>query len=205
MIRLGLMGGIAAGKSEVARMLARRGATVLDADRLAHEAYEPGTPGFERLLHAFGPEIVGTDGHIDRSRLGALVFGDASMLKRLTDIVWPLTRALAEERMRQAAERGARVVVLEAPLLIEAGWRDLVDEVWFVRSPLPLVRERLRRRGLDAAAIEARLSARDRLDEAARAANRVIDNDADLETLEARVEECWQALLAKDPGSADGR
>lgn len=194
MIKVGLIGGIAAGKSEVARMLRELGARVVDADHLAHQAYAPGTPGREAVLRAFGQEIAAPDGSIDRAKLGALVFGDTGRLKQLTDIVWPLTGRLAQEQIRLAEAEGVEVFVLEAAVLVEAGWRGLVDEVWLVRAPLAQVRQRLRGRGLDDAAIDARLASRDRLAEAAAEASLVIENDAGLPELAARVQAAWAGL-----------
>ncbi|HEY8490008.1 MAG TPA: dephospho-CoA kinase, partial [Dehalococcoidia bacterium] len=130
MITIGLTGGIASGKSTISRMLADRGAVIIDADRLGHEAYRPGTPAYRRVVEAFGPEIVGPNGEIDRAKLGARVFGNPEQMKRLTDIVWPAIRELARERIEAERRRGTRVVVLEAAVLVEAGWFDLVDEVW---------------------------------------------------------------------------
>ncbi|MGE3845102.1 MAG: dephospho-CoA kinase, partial [Vicinamibacterales bacterium] len=94
MLTIGLTGGIATGKSSVARMLAHRGAVVLDVDRVAHETYAVGTAGFAAVVGAFGTEIVGADAAIDRRALGRVVFSDPLQLRRLTDIVWPLTREL---------------------------------------------------------------------------------------------------------------
>jgi dephospho-CoA kinase len=197
MITIGLIGGIASGKSEVARLLRELGAETLDADRVAHETYAPGTQGFAAVVDAFGPEVAGADGGIDRRRLGALVFAEAAAMRRLTDIVWPLTRELLAQRKQEAAARGTAVLVLEAAVLIEAGWQDLADEVWLVRAPVAAVRSRLReRRGLSAADTEARIAVRD-LAPLAAAATVVIENDGDLEALARRVDVAWQALQAR--------
>ena len=195
-LTIGLTGGIAGGKSAVARLLAARGARVIDADRLVHEAYEPGAPGFEAVVAAFGPQVVAPDGSIDRARLGSLVFGDAGQMARLTSMVWPLARELAEQERQEAAAEGVPVLVIEAPLLIEAGWRDLVDEVWFVRAPLDAVRKRLaQRRGLGPEDIEARITTRQQaLAEEAAGADLVIENDSDIESLDKRVEAAWLTL-----------
>jgi dephospho-CoA kinase len=194
MLSIGLTGGIASGKSAVARMLGERGAHVLDADRAAHETYAPGTEGFEALVRTFGPEIVGEDGAIDRRRLGQLVFNDAARLVQLSAIVWPLTRRLVEERKREQEASGTRVFVVEAALLIEAGWQDLVDEIWLVRSPRQAVLQRLRERGLDAVESERRVAAATDVEAAAAQAHRVIENDGTLEDLERKVAEAWAAL-----------
>ena len=194
MISIGLTGGIASGKSQVGVFLAQRGACVVDADRVAHQAYAPDSEGFRALVEAFGPEIVAADGAIDRAHLGRLVFADPAPRRQLTDIVWPLTRRLVEDLQRQQRQAGTRVFVVEAPLLIEAGWLDLVDQVWLVRSPPAAVRERLRARGLSEQEIDRRLQAATDPESAARVAAVVIENDGGLAQLEQRVEWAWQGL-----------
>ena len=197
MLTIGLTGGIASGKSSVARLLAARGAVVVDADRLAHETYAPGTPGFDAIVQAFGPGVVSPDGAIDRRALGRLVFGRPDRLERLTGIVWPLARARVEQARAAAAAAGAPAFVVEAVALREAGWRDLVDELWLVRVPRALARQRLLQRGgLSEAEADARLDAQAATDLGDRDADRVIDNAGDLAALEAAVEAAWQAALA---------
>jgi dephospho-CoA kinase len=194
MLSIGLTGGIASGKSVVARFLAERGAWVVDADRLAHSAYAPGTEGFDALVAAFGSEIVSAEGAIDRGRLGAIVFGRPEQLARLTAIVWPLTRRLVEAKQREQAAAGAESFVVEAPLLFEAGWQDLFDQVWYVRSPLDAVRQRLRDRGLTPEEAQRRIDAATNARAASADADLIIDNDADLPSLERKVEAAWNAL-----------
>jgi dephospho-CoA kinase len=183
----------------VARLLAERGARIVDADQLVHQAYAPATPGFDAVVEAFGPEIVAPDGRIDRARLGSAVFSDAEQMKRLTDIVWPLARELAEAIKRESEQQDVAVLVIEAPLLIEAGWRDLVDQVWFVRAPEHATRERLARlRHLGPEAIEARLTARKQsLAQEAGAADQIIENDGDLSALARRVDDAWLTLRSR--------
>ena len=193
MITIGLTGGIASGKSQTGRYLAELGAHVIDADRVAHEAYAPGTDGFEALVAAFGREIVGPEGAIDRARLGARVFGDPSELARLTAIVWPLTRRLVETRAREQASQGTRVLVVEAALLFEAEWQDMFDEIWLVEAPRQAVVQRLRERGIDGAEAERRLASATDPDKARHQATRVIVNDSDLETLRRKVAQAYLA------------
>jgi dephospho-CoA kinase len=196
MISIGLTGGIASGKSQVGRFLAALGAYVVDADRVAHEAYAPGTDGFEILVSAFGTSIVGDDGAIDRRQLGAIVFGDPERLVQLTGIVWPLARRRVEVLKAEQRALGTPVYVVEAPLLYDAGWQDLFDEVWLVRSHRNAVLARLEGRGLSAADAEKRLGAATSNEEAARRATVVIDNDGSLEELEARIEREWERITA---------
>ena len=203
MISIGLVGGIASGKSEVARLLSRRGAHVVDADLVAHETYAPGTPGYEALLAAFGNDLLAADGTIDRQRLGEIVFKDPAHLKQLTDIVWPLARARVEALQREAAAQGLAVFVLEAPLLLEAGWRGLVDQVWLVRAADAAVRERLRGRGLSPEDVEARLAAR-QVAAAEATADLVIENDGDLQALERAVDDAGAKLTQTAGKDANG-
>jgi dephospho-CoA kinase len=193
-ISIGLTGGIASGKSQVGAFLAKRGACVVDADRVAHEAYAPGSEGFRALVEAFGSGITGSDGTIDRVRLGQVVFADPARRRQLTDIVWPLTRRLVEALQSEQRQAGTQVFVVEAPLLLEAGWRDLVDQVWLVRSPAESVRQRLRGRGLSDEEAERRLKAVTNLEALAEIADLIIENDGDLSQLAQRVEAALRSL-----------
>jgi dephospho-CoA kinase len=192
-ITIGLTGPIASGKSLVAGLLAQRGARVVDADRLVHDVYAPGGDGFQAVIDAFGPAISGPDGAIDRRRLGQLVFADPAAMKRLTDIVWPLAKQRFLAIKREEAAAGRPALVLEAALLREAGWPDLVDEIWLVRAPFAALRERLRAHGrLSEAEIEARIAARDQSGDAS--ADVIIENDGDIAALTRQVEAAWLTL-----------
>jgi dephospho-CoA kinase len=196
MLRIGLTGGIASGKTLVGSLLARRGAGIVDADAVAHDVYAAGSDGFDALVEAFGPEIVGAHGSIDRRRLAAIVFADAGKRAQLTDIVWPRTRLAVEELMQREHDSGGLVFVVEAPLLFEAGWTDMVDQVWLVRAPPEAVRARLQQRGLSSEEIDSRLAAATDTAAAASAATVVIDNDSDRTHLEHVVEAAWQRHIA---------
>jgi dephospho-CoA kinase len=193
MIKIGLTGGIASGKSQVGLYLGELGAHVINADLVAHEAYAPGTEGFHALIEAFGPKIVSPDGIIDRATLGARVFGNRAELARLTAIVWPLARSLVERRMAEQADAGTRVVVVEAALLFEAEWQGMFDEIWLVEAPREALLERLRGRGIAGPDAERRLGAVTDAANARALSTRIIQNDADLDTLRRRVEEAWRA------------
>ena len=144
---IGLTGGIASGKSTAARVLETLGAFVIDADRLGHQVYEPESPGFRAVVEAFGADIVDAEGQIDRRALGGKVFEKPDELRRLTDIVWPEIRRLAETAIAEhAANEPDGVVVLEAAVLFEASWEDLVDEIWVVSVDVETAIERLRDR-----------------------------------------------------------
>ncbi len=192
MLKIGLTGSIASGKSEVGRLLASRGAFVVDADRVAHTVYAPGTEGYAVLIQAFGAQIVAEGGAIDRGRLGTLVFADPAEMRKLTNIVWPLTRQAVEQMAHEQKTAGVRVFVVEAALLVDAGWSDYFDEVWLIRAPPSVVRQRLEQRGLTNVEIEARLAAATGEELAASAADIVIENDGDLASLEEVIEAHWK-------------
>ncbi len=143
---IGLTGGIASGKTSVARLIEDRGAVVIDADQLARCAVQPGSRGFERVVAAFGGDILTPDGQLDRKRLGALVFSDMGKRIRLEEIIHPEIKQMAEDRIGQAAKNGDKLVFYVAPLLIEAGITDRVDEVWVVTVQPEVQIERLMRR-----------------------------------------------------------
>ncbi len=197
---IGLTGSLASGKSRAARYLAERGAHHIDADRLGHLAYEPGTAAAHAILDAFGRGVAGDDGRIDRRALGERVFGDREALERLSAIVWPEIRRLAEVRIATLrASDPDGVVVLEAAVLLEAGWEDLVDEVWvLLASPETALRRALLRDGVDEAHARRRIEAQLSNEERAKRADVVIDNDADEAHLEARLDAEWERL-ASDP------
>ena len=195
MIVIGLTGGIASGKSTAARHLAERGAAVIDADKLGHRAYEPDRPAFAKVVAAFGDEVVDAQGGIDRRVLGGKVFGDPAQLKRLTDIVWPEILALAKDEIAAARSNGAQVAVLEAAVLIEAGWQSEVDEVWAVTIEPEVAIERASARdGADAAAVKARIEAQLSNAERAAHAGTLIDNSGTPAELAAQLDAEWRRL-----------
>lgn len=190
---LGLTGGIGSGKSAAAQILAGLGAVVIDADRVGHEAYLPGTRGWQQVVAEFGREVMASDGTIDRQRLGALVFADPSKLARLNAIVHPLIRELVAERIAGVRAAGrAPAVIIEAAVLLEAKWHTLVDEVWVVTARPEIVQQRLVARGLDPAAIAARVQAQ--LGDAERAAHAdvIVDNSGGLDRLEDQLRTLWR-------------
>ena len=199
MFVIGLTGGIASGKSTAASYLRELGAEVIDADLLGHRIYEPGTRGFENVVRAFGDDIVAEDGTIDRRVLGGKVFGKPEELQRLTDIVWPLIRELAEHEIEQiGASDPDRVIVLEAAVLLEAQWDDLADEVWVVVVDQSVAIERLvERNGMsreDAMArIRSQLSNRERLERS----DRAIDNSASPDELRNALRLEWDRLATR--------
>lgn len=198
MVVIGLTGGPGTGKSTVAAMLARRGAAVIEADRLGHQAYAPGTAGWEAVVRAFGPEVIAPDGTIDRRRLGALVFSDPEKLRRLNAIIHPEIRRLITVQLEKFRREGVRVVVIEAALLFEAGWDDLVDEVWVTTAPPDVAAARYAARtGLPEAEVRQRVAAQLDAAEKVRRADRIIDTSGSLANVERQVDRLWNELLSR--------
>ena len=197
MFVIGLTGGIGTGKSEVSRLLDTLGAEVIEADRVAHDAYAPGTPGWREVVEAFGEGVLDADGRIDRKRLGGIVFGDEQARERLNAIVHPIVRQLLEERIARLGREGARVIVIEVPLLIEAikqqsRWTRMLDEIWVVTAPVEQVVARVRARsGLDETAIRSRIGSQATERERIEHADAVIDNSGSLEGLRRKVTNLW--------------
>jgi len=200
---IGLTGGIASGKSTVTRFFADRGVPVIDADILGHRTYEPGLPTFAAVVEAFGAELVAADGTIDRRVLGGKVFGKPDELKRLTDIVWPGIRRLATDEIADLTEKGHALVVLEAAVLLEAGWDDLADEVWVVVvEPDAAVQRLAVRNGMEEDAARARIASQLSNAERIAGATIVIQNNGTLEALNAAIEREWNALQERLTASA---
>lgn len=205
-ITIGLTGGIGSGKSVVAEMLAARGAALVNADQIGHETYRRGTESYLRIVSAFGPDIAGRDGEIDRGKLGRLVFQNPEARRRLESIVWPAMRRLMKDRLDELRAQETRVVVLEAAVLVEADWLPLVDEVWLVSASPAAVRERLVAiKGLTPEEAEARIGAQLSDDERRRHANVVIDNSGTLEELEREVDRLWPDLQGRVEGTLSPR
>ncbi|TMA56062.1 MAG: dephospho-CoA kinase [Deltaproteobacteria bacterium] len=192
---VGLTGGIGSGKSTVAAILAELGARVIDADRIGHEVYGPGTEGHASVVQAFGPRVVAPDGTIDRRALGAIVFHDPGALARLNAIVHPLIAAEIQRRVAAArAEPGAPPIVIEAAILIEAGWR-FFDRIWAVIAPREAAFDRVvADRGLSREDIERRMAAQATDEDRRRVAHLVIENDGTRGELRLRVEAAWRTL-----------
>ncbi|MEQ8144420.1 dephospho-CoA kinase [Streptomyces sp. OP7] len=196
MLTVGLTGGIGAGKSEVSRLLVECGAVLIDADRIAREVVEPGTPGLASVVEAFGEEILAEDGSLDRPRLGALVFGDPEKLARLNAIVHPLVGARSRE-LEEAAPEDA-VVVHDVPLLTENGLAPLYDLVIVVdASPETQLDRLVRLRGMSEEDARARMAAQAGREQRREIADIVVDNDVPLDALRERVEEVWAELVRR--------
>lgn len=195
MLVIGVTGNIGSGKSSVCRILARLGATVLDADEMAHETYRPHSEVWQELVAAFGTDVLMPGEDIDRQKLGQTVFSDPVALARLNRIVHPAARRLAQERIADCRLQGARAVALEATLLIEAGWAKLVDRLWLVIAAESTAVRRLREsQGMDEHQVLARLKAQMPANEKMEYADDIIYNDGNLSQLKSQVTELWHKL-----------
>ncbi|GAA2721081.1 MULTISPECIES: dephospho-CoA kinase [Streptomyces] len=193
MLKVGLTGGIGAGKSEVSRLLAAYGAVIVDSDRIAREVVEPGTPGLAAVAAEFGPGVLTPEGALDRPRLGAVVFNDPDRLAALNAIVHPLVRARSAEL--EAAAGPDAVVVHDVPLLAENGLAPLYDLVVVVDASTDTRLERLvRLRGMTPDEARARMAAQATRAQRLAVADVVITNDGPLDALEPQVRALWEQL-----------
>ncbi len=192
---IGLTGGIGSGKSTVSQFLAELGAVILNADEVGHEAFKPDSEIWRKVVAAFGRQIVTSDGNVDRKKLGNIVFGNPESLSRLNEIMHPQMYALVKTQLEEHRRQGMRVVVLEVPLLLEAGWTSLVDEVWVTTAPEATALKRLEERtGLSQAESLTRIRSQLPSAERVRHADVVINTECDLDELKSKVKELWQRL-----------
>ncbi|KJE23644.1 dephospho-CoA kinase [Frankia torreyi] len=194
-LTVGLTGGIGSGKSAVSARLAARGALLIDADQIARDVVEPGTPGLAAVLAEFGAELAAPDGSLDRPALGRIVFADAAARRRLEAIVHPLIRAETARRIAQLSPDG--IVLHDVPLLVEVHAEGSYDLVLVVEAPRELRLVRLEGRGLPRDQALARMAMQATDEQRRAAADIVIDNGGSLDELDARLDEVWQELLTR--------
>ena len=190
---IGLTGGIGSGKSEASGILRELGALVIDADIVGHETYRNGRPAWDEIVEVFGDVVIGSDGEIDRTELGRIVFDDPVNLKRLTDIVWPKIREELKDRMEEERDGGGTdVLIVEAAVLFEAEWENLFDEIWVVTAREKDVLERLeRQRNQKPAQTRARVRAQMTNEEREQRADVMVRNHEDRAALAATVKKLW--------------
>ena len=192
---IGLTGGIGSGKSTISKYLAELGAVVMDADKVGHEVFQPGTEGWNDVVATFGKEVIDDAGEVDRKKLGEIVFNNPEALHKLNKIVHPRAHDIAKSRLDGYRQQGGEVVVFEVILLIEAGWTDLVDEVWVAVADEDTVVKRLeQQRGMSKEEILARIHSQMTPEEWIKHANVVIKNNGDIDELKAKVKELWEKL-----------
>ena len=191
---VGLTGGIASGKSTVAKILTELGAAIVDADMLSREVVAPGHDGWKEIVATFGGDVLQADQNLDRQKLRTLIFNNPDARRQLEAIIHPRVRALAERRIREHGEAGYAVVVYEVPLLFEGNLQEWLRPVILVASNVDIQRQRLQRRdGLDPTAAQKHIDAQMSLEDKRKLADYVIENDGSLADLESQV----RAVLAK--------
>ena len=194
MLVIGLTGGIGTGKSEVARLLEGLGAAMVDADQVGHEAYRPNSEGWREVVDAFGEDILLDNGEIDRRKLGQRVFSYPKQLAKLNQIMHPRMARMVASKLDVLRVEGVSVAIVEAALLFEAGWDNLVDEVWVTDSPVDAVVNRLQaRNGLSEEEVRKRMRSQMDREERLTRAHVVIDNSGDRASLVRKVNDLWDS------------
>lgn len=189
---IGLTGNIGTGKSTVLRILAKLGAEVIDADKIAHEVVQPGGPAYAAVLEAFGPQILSEDGTIDRAKLGQIVFNDRGALEHLENLTHP---AVSQVLARRLAETNASVVVIEAIKLIEAGMHTNGDALWIVTaSREQQIKRLMETRNLTRKEAEARIDAQPSVESKLPLADVVITNNGTIDGLRKQVQSAWDKI-----------
>ena len=196
MFVIGLTGGIATGKTLVSETLRDLGATIINADLVGHEAYLPHTETWQAVVDAFGTDILDEECQIVRPKLGAIVFSDPSKLEQLNSIVHPRIYAMISDRIERLKSEGVSTVVVEAALLIEAGWTPLVDEIWVLTSSIEQVYSRLTGRGMSQAQAQARVESQMPQEERVTHADVIIANDGGEAELKSAVKDYWDQRVA---------
>ena len=192
---IGLTGGIGSGKSTVSRFLAELGAVIIDADKIGHEIYRPDTDTWRQLVKTFGSGILVPDNTIDRKKLGAIVFGDKQELQRLNAIIHPQITQEIKKRIEECRRRAVKVIVLDAPVLLEANAKNLVDEIWVVvADDGNVIKRAAARTGLTEQQIRDRVHSQLSNTERTKNARVVISNDGNTEDLRGKILELWEQI-----------
>ena len=195
-MKVGLTGGIGAGKSTVADLFSKRGAVVIRSDELARQVIEPQTPGFKQVTSRFGNEIVNDEGSIDRAKLAQVVFNDDVALKDLENIIHPLVRERTNQLMSE--QTSETIIVNEIPLLLEKKMESLFDFLVIVISSEKNRLERLSQKGVLEEQAKARMAKQVNDQDRKAAADFLIVNDGNLDQLEADVQKIWQTLQERN-------
>jgi dephospho-CoA kinase len=192
---IGLTGGIGSGKSTVSRFLAELGAAVIDADKIGHEVYRPDTDTWRELVKTFGRGILAADNTIDRKKLGAIVFSNEEELKRINAIIHPQITEIIKKQIDDYRRKEAKVIVLDAPVLLEAHAKNLVDEVWVVVADKEnVIKRAVARTGLREEQIRDRIRAQMSKTERIKNAQVIIYNDGTPEDLRGKIKNLWEQI-----------
>ena len=189
-----LTGGIASGKSSAAKLLENLGAKIIDADKLGHRSYQKGTLTYDKLVKAFGNKIIKSNGEIDRKTLGAIVFKEKKLLRKLTDIVWPSIKLMAEREIEALKKTNKETtIVFEAAVLIEAGWETIGTETWVIEvNPEVAIKRLMLRNEISQSEAQARINSQITNRERAAKADKIITNNDSTKEFFRKVTECWQ-------------
>ena len=185
---IGITGGIASGKSTVARIIREMGYRVLDADQLTRQVVEPGKPAYQEVVRVFGREVLRPDGSLDRKKLAGIIFNDAGQRRKLEQIIHPAVKTVIKQELEEFSRNGGQILFVEVPLLYEAGWEDFFDAVWVVTVKPELQQERLLgREGITPQEAAQRIATQWPLSQKAKLADLVIENNGDYADLKAAV------------------
>ncbi len=200
MLNAGLTGGIASGKTTISRILAEKGASLIDFDLLAHEAEEPGQAAWQGIVDHFGTSVLDDKGRIDRKKLGEIVFNRPEELHVLNSIVHPAVEDLWQARSRQIQEKDPRAIIIsDVPLLFETGWQKKVDVVILVYiPPEEQIRRLMARNGVSIEEARARLKSQMPIGDKIKMADFVINNQEPLECARRHIDELWDELLVRE-------
>ena len=195
MLVIGVTGNFGTGKTTVCQIMAELGATVINADELGHELLQPGSQTYQELVAAFGDGILSTNKEIDRHKLAELAFQNGNSQARLNNIMHPKMYKIVQGIINRHRQGSDKIIVLEAALLIEAGWKSLADQVWVTVAPEEVIVDRLKnQRGFREEQVLARLRTQMPSAEKVKHADVVINTDCSREELKAKVTELWQKL-----------
>ena len=198
MLRIGLTGGIGSGKSAAARILGTLGAGLIDADLVGHASYRAGTEGFDKVIEAFGDDLIGSDGEIDRKKLGPIVFSEPGNLTRLNEILHPIIYSMIKTELNNMENSGEKVAVVEAAILIEANWQDLFDELWVVDTDKEeVIRRLIDRNNVTRDQALERIESQIGREERNGYADAIIKNNAGLLELEKNISCLWNDRISQ--------
>jgi len=190
---IGLTGGIGSGKSTVAEFLAELGAVVMDADKIGHEVLESDEEVRRRIIETFGEQVLGSNGNIDRKKLADIVFKNHENLVKLNLITHPAIYRRMQNNIEKYRQQGVEVLIIDAPLLIEAGWATKVNELWVTIAPQEVISSRLERRGMSREDIQSRMRLQTPPEERVKLATLVINTDVPMDKLKNAIGELWQS------------